>query len=125
MFQVPALFDEVAIYFSDEEWEVLTEPQKALYREVMRMNYETVLSLGNGWLSFVSGTLWTLQNVSMDLGLCFVAPWEGKLCFPVSLTVGDVQPQSPPPNTLALSLFPECNHLEGRLFSLLSYFPKC
>lgn len=45
MFQVPALFDEVAIYFSDEEWEVLTEQQKALYREVMRMNYETVLSL--------------------------------------------------------------------------------
>ncbi|KAM4860750.1 pogo transposable element with KRAB domain [Thomomys bottae] len=42
---VPALFDEVAIYFSDEEWEVLTEKQKALYREVMRMNYETVLSL--------------------------------------------------------------------------------
>ncbi|XP_016076166.1 PREDICTED: pogo transposable element with KRAB domain isoform X3 [Miniopterus natalensis] len=42
---VPALFDEVAIYFSDEEWEVLTEPQKALYQEVMRMNYETVLSL--------------------------------------------------------------------------------
>ncbi|EHB03248.1 Pogo transposable element with KRAB domain [Heterocephalus glaber] len=42
---VPALFDEVAIYFSDEEWEVLTEQQKALYWEVMRMNYETVLSL--------------------------------------------------------------------------------
>lgn len=42
---MPALFDEVAIYFSDEEWEVLTEQQKALYREVMRMNYETVLSL--------------------------------------------------------------------------------
>ncbi|XP_054976151.1 pogo transposable element with KRAB domain [Sorex araneus] len=42
---VPALFDEVAIYFSDEEWAVLTEPQRALYREVMRMNYETVLSL--------------------------------------------------------------------------------
>jgi hypothetical protein len=42
---VPALSDEVAIYFSDEEWEVLTEPQKALYREVMRMNNETVLSL--------------------------------------------------------------------------------
>ncbi|KAL1769794.1 pogo transposable element with KRAB domain [Sigmodon hispidus] len=42
---VPALFDEVAIYFSDEEWEVLTEQQKALYQEVMRMNYETVLSL--------------------------------------------------------------------------------
>ena len=51
---VPALFDEVAIYFSDEEWEVLTEQQKALYREVMRMNYETVLSLGKALFSFVS-----------------------------------------------------------------------
>lgn len=59
MFQVPALFNEVAIYFSDEEWEVLTEQQKALYREVMRMNYETVLSLGNAWLFFASGMLWT------------------------------------------------------------------
>lgn len=52
--QVPALFDEVAIYFSDEEWDVLTEQQKALYREVMRMNYETVLSLGKALFSFVS-----------------------------------------------------------------------
>lgn len=57
LFQVPALFDEVAIYFSDEEWEVLTEQQKALYREVMRMNYETVLSLGKALLSFVSWKL--------------------------------------------------------------------
>ncbi|CAH6789426.1 Pogk [Phodopus roborovskii] len=54
---IPALFDEVAIYFSDEEWEVLTEQQKSLYREVMRMNYETVLSLGNVLFSFVSGKL--------------------------------------------------------------------
>lgn len=54
---MPALFDEVAIYFSDEEWEVLTEQQKALYREVMRMNYETVLSLGKALCSFVSWKL--------------------------------------------------------------------
>lgn len=67
MFQVPALFDEVAIYFSDEEWEVLTEQQKALYQEVMRMNYETVLSLGNALLSFVSGTLWTQRTLSVPL----------------------------------------------------------
>lgn len=57
LFQVPALFDEVAIYFSDEEWEVLTEQQKALYREVMKMNYETVLSLGKALCSFVSWKL--------------------------------------------------------------------
>uniref|UniRef100_A0A8D2GP49 Pogo transposable element derived with KRAB domain n=1 Tax=Urocitellus parryii TaxID=9999 RepID=A0A8D2GP49_UROPR len=61
---VPALFDEVAIYFSDEEWEVLTEQQKALYREVMRMNYETVLSLGNASFSFVS-RLRTQRTVSI------------------------------------------------------------
>lgn len=67
VFQVPALFDEVAIYFSDEEWEVLTEQQKALYREVMRMNYETVLSLGNALFSFVSGKLWTQRTVSLSL----------------------------------------------------------
>jgi hypothetical protein len=67
MFQVPALFDEVAIYFSDEEWEVLTEQQKALYREVMRMNYETVLSLGNALFSFVSGTLQTQRHSSVSV----------------------------------------------------------
>lgn len=67
MFQVPALFDEVAIYFSDEEWEVLTEQQKALYREVMRMNYETVLSLGNALFSFVSWTLWTQRTLLVSL----------------------------------------------------------
>ena len=64
---VPALFDEVAIYFSDEEWEVLTEQQKALYREVMRMNYETVLSLGNALFSFVSGTLQTQRHSSVSV----------------------------------------------------------
>lgn len=57
LFQVPALFDEVAIYFSDEEWDILTEQQKALYREVMRMNYETVLSLGKTLFSFFSQRL--------------------------------------------------------------------
>lgn len=67
VFQVPVLFDEVAIYFSDEEWEVLTEQQKALYREVMRMNYEIVLSLGNALFSFVSGKLWTQRPVSLSL----------------------------------------------------------
>ncbi|XP_028936453.1 pogo transposable element with KRAB domain isoform X2 [Ornithorhynchus anatinus] len=43
--RVPALFDEVAVSFSDEEWDLLTEEQKTLYREVMKMNYETVVSL--------------------------------------------------------------------------------
>ncbi|XP_053561552.1 zinc finger protein 570 [Bombina bombina] len=40
-------FEEVAIYFSEEEWGFLEEGQKKLYKEVMMENYETINSLGN------------------------------------------------------------------------------
>lgn len=39
-------FQDLAVQFSEDEWQLLGEGQRELYRDVMQENYEALASLG-------------------------------------------------------------------------------
>lgn len=46
LFQGPVTFKDITVEFTQEEWQLLDNAQRTLYREVMQENYHHLISVG-------------------------------------------------------------------------------